>query len=105
MATTTLIHVTKTDNELYIIAIPAGGLGSYEICHISSGFNNPVDYKVIPQSILPAGPYTLCFVGINWGGPQAFSITLTTGGTVQPPITFGTGTAVGCSCKQVAITV
>jgi hypothetical protein len=105
MATTTLIHVTKTDNELYIIAIPAGGLGSFEICHITSGFNNPVEYKVIPQSILPKGSYTLCFVGINWGGPQAFSITLTTGGVVQPPINFGTGTAVGCTCKQVAMDV
>jgi hypothetical protein len=105
MATTTLIHVTKTDNELYIIAIPAGGIGSFEICHITSGFNNPVEYRVIPQSVLPAGSYTLLFVGINWGGPQGFSITLTTGGVVQAPINFGTGTAVGASSAQVAITV
>jgi len=105
MATTTLVHVTKTDNELYIIAIPASGFGSSEIGHIKSGFNNPVEYQVVPQSVLPTGSYILLFVGVNWGGPQVFSITLTTGGVVQPAITFGTGTAVGASSAQVAITV
>jgi hypothetical protein len=79
MATTTKIHVTATDNELYIIAsTPAG---TSEICHIKSGFHNPVEYVVIPQSILPPGPYTLIFVGINWSGPQQFTVILTTGGT------------------------
>jgi hypothetical protein len=105
MATTTLIHVTKTDNELYIIAVPAGGIGSSEIGHIKSGFNNPVEYRVVPQSVLAPGSYTLVLVGINWGGPQQFSVTLTTGGVVQPPINFGAGTAVGASSAQVAITV
>jgi hypothetical protein len=105
MGKTTLIHVTKTDNELYIVAIPEGGIGSFEICHITSGFNNPVEYAVIPQSVLPAGKYTLALIGINWGGPQQFSVTLTTGGIVQQPINFGTGSAVGAVSTQVAITV
>jgi hypothetical protein len=105
MATTTLIHVTRTDNELYIVAVPAGGVGSFEICHITSGFNNPVEYRVIPQSILPAGQYTLVLIGINWGGPQGFSVTLTTGGVVQPPINFGAGSAVGAMSVSVPMTV
>jgi hypothetical protein len=94
MATTTKIHVTATDNELYILAsTPAG---SSEICHIKSGFNNPVEYVVVPQSILPSGAYTLIMVGINWGGPQAFKVILTTGG-VNTPFTAPPGTAVGAN--------
>ena len=94
MATTTLIEVTATDNELYILAsTPAG---SSEICHIKSGFNNPVSYKVIPQSILAKGAYTLILVGINWGGPQAFKVILTTGG-VPTPHTAPASTAVGAN--------
>lgn len=82
MATTTKIHVTATDNELYILAsTPAG---SSEIVHIKSGYNNPVEYVVVPQSILPQGAYTLIMVGINWGGPQAFKVILTTGGVDTP---------------------
>ena len=78
MPTTTKIHVTACDNELYILAsTPAG---SSEICHLKSGYNNPVEYLVVPQSILPTGGYTLTMIGINWGGPQAFKVTLTTGG-------------------------
>ena len=77
MATTTLIHVTATDNELYILACTFSG--SSEICHIKSGASSPVEYKIIPQAILPPGNYTLIMVGINWGGPQAFKVTLTTG--------------------------
>ena len=92
MATTTKIHVTACDNELYILAsTPAG---SSEICHLKSGYNNPVEYVVVPQSILPNGAYTLTMVGINWGGPQAFKVILTTGGvdTAHPA---PAGTAVG----------
>jgi len=79
MATTTKVRVTATDNELYIIAsTPAG---STEIAHVKSGYNNPVEYTVVPQSIMPGGAYTLTMIGINWGGPSAFKVTLTTGGT------------------------
>jgi hypothetical protein len=75
MAKTTMIDVTATDNELYLIAsTPAG---SAEIGHIVSGYNNPVSYKVVPQSVLPPGNYSLTIVGINWGGPAAFDVVLT----------------------------
>jgi hypothetical protein len=97
MATTTQIQVTATDNELYILAAPTSGFGSSEICHIKSGFNNPVNYTVVPQSILPTGAYILILVGINWGGPQAFTVILTTGGVAQPPLTAPASTAVGAN--------
>ncbi len=94
MPTTTKIQVTATDNELYLLAsTPAG---SSEICHIKSGYNNPVSYTVVPQSILPAGAYTLIMVGINWGGPQAFKVTLTTGG-VATNYTAPPSSAVGAT--------
>lgn len=73
--TTTQIQVTACDNELYIIAATPGM--SSEICHLKSGYGNPVNYTVKPQSILPPGPYNLIIVGINWGGPSAFKVTLT----------------------------
>ena len=94
MATTTKIHVTATDNELYILAsTPAG---SSEICHLKSGYGNPVEYVVNPHSILPSGAYTLIMVGINWGGPQAFKVTVTTGG-VDTAHTAPAGSAVGAT--------
>lgn len=103
MATTTKIHVTATDNELYLLA--STPRGSSEICHIKSGFNNPVNYTVVPQSILPNGDYTLIMVGINWGGPQAFKVILTTGG-VDTAHTAPAGTAVGAKWTEaVPITV
>jgi hypothetical protein len=71
----TNIAVTATDNELYIIA--SQWALSAEIGHIVSGNNNPVAYNVVPQSVLPPGEYTLILVGINWGGPTAFHVTLT----------------------------
>jgi hypothetical protein len=79
MATTTKIHVTAADNELYGI-VSQQPTTSSEIFHIKSGFGAVVDYTVSPQSILPHGNYTLILIGINWGGPQAFKVTLTTGG-------------------------
>jgi hypothetical protein len=96
MATTTKIQVTATDNELHILAAPTSGFGSSEICLIKSGFNNPVNYTVVPQSILPAGAYNLIMVGINWGGPQAFTVILTTGG-VNTTYTAPANTAVGAN--------
>ena len=103
MAKTTLIHATKTDNELYLTAVPSNGLGSFVIGHITSGFDNPVEYKVVPQSVLPPGDYTLILTGINWGGPQEFSVTLT--GNASPNQNFGAGTAVGATSVSVAMTV
>jgi hypothetical protein len=87
---TTLIHVTKTDNELYILAIQEGsekgspaGLYSSELCHIKSGYSDRVDYRFRPGACLAPGNYTLVMIGINWGGPQAFEVTLTTNGVQQ----------------------
>ena len=80
MAPTTRIQVSATDNELYILAVADSGLLSSEICHIKSGFGNDVEYTVTPQSILPSGKYTMILMGINWGGPQAFEVTLTAAG-------------------------
>jgi hypothetical protein len=101
MAKTTHIHVSKTDNELYIIASTAAG--SSEIVHLKSGFNNPVSYDVVPQSILPPGNYDLTVVGINWGGPWAFDVVLT------PPSTpiqgSGSGPVGVVFSKTVSITV
>jgi hypothetical protein len=99
MATTTKIAVTACDNELYLIALPTSSptdFGGSEIAHISSGFNNPVNYSVIPQSILAAGQYTLVMVGINWGGPQAFTVVLTSGG-VDTTYTAPSGTSIGAN--------
>jgi hypothetical protein len=105
MATTTLVHVTKCDNELRITALPTSGIGNLEILHMTSGFNNAVEYKVIPQSILPAGSYNLVMEGTNWGGPSGFTVSLTTGG-VTTPITFGIGLpAGGVASHQQHITV
>ena len=64
--TTTKSSVTACDNALYLIALPATSptnFASSEIAHLCSGFSNPVQYSVIPQSILAAGSYTLVMVG------------------------------------------
>jgi|SRR6202035_4230521 len=82
MAKTTQIHITATDNELYLIASTAAG--SSELCHIKSGYFNPVNYSFTPGSILAPGTYDLTVVGINWGGPAACIVTLT-GGPALPP--------------------
>lgn len=102
MANTTQIHVTACDNELYILA--STGRESSELCHIKSGFNDPVDYKFNPGHILPPGAYELTVVGINWGGPWKFAVTTT------PPIAglsgAGPGPAAGVVfTKTVPITV
>jgi hypothetical protein len=75
---TTKIRVAATDNELYVLAATPDG--SYELCHLKSGYSDTVDYAVTPQSILPTGKYMLILIGINWGGPQAFNVVLTTDG-------------------------
>lgn len=82
--TTTAINVTFVDNELYIIAIPNTGLAAYQIFHYVSGYNDRMNVTIVPQHVLPAGKYTLQFIGINWGGPANFTASLTTGGAVSP---------------------
>lgn len=69
------IHVTGVDNELYIIA--SNNSGSSEICHIKSGFHDSVNYTLYPPAILPTGEYDLIVIGINWGGPEGFCLSMT----------------------------
>jgi hypothetical protein len=76
------IRISACDNEMYIIA--STGAGSSEICHISSGFNNPVAYAVDLASILPKGTYDLTMVGINWGAAAKFAVTVTKDGVATP---------------------
>jgi hypothetical protein len=47
MAKITNIHVSKTDNEIYLLVSTAAE--SSEIVHIKSGYNDPVVYNVVPQ--------------------------------------------------------
>ena len=90
MATTTKIQVTACDNEAYILVSGFGGtsgthaVGSAEICHIQwGGGGGPVNTTIVPQTILPTGNYTLTLILINWGGPSALVVTLTTGGVLK----------------------
>jgi hypothetical protein len=94
MAQTTSIHVTAVDNELYILAVQHAI--SSEILHIKGGKQHPVNTTIIPQGILTPGNYTLILIGINWDGPQAFSVTLTTGG-VNTVHTAPPSTAIGAN--------
>jgi hypothetical protein len=104
MAQIVKIQVTACDNELYILASTPSG--SSEICHLKSGFNNPVSYTVVPQSILPAGSYTLTVIGINWGGPSIFTVNLTDSTSANIPISGGSGLPAGGVFSQLlAITV
>jgi hypothetical protein len=104
---TTKIHVTATDNECYILAArTAAPWYSSEICHLKSGYNKPVDYTVVPQSILAPGDYNLILVGINWGGPQALSVTLTDSSNQSATHSAPAGSTVGVFwSKAVLITV
>ncbi len=92
--TTSKISITACDNELYILAAVPGG-PTTELCHIMSGLKQPVDYSFSPGAVLKPGTYNLFIVGINWGGPANYSITLTTGGVAQPPITYSNPSLVG----------
>ncbi len=91
MVQTTQIDVTKCDNELIIIAsTPAG---SSELLHIKSGYNKPVNHTIYPPAILPPGQYTLILIGINWGGPQQFSVkqSFSAGAAVNHNLALGNG--------------
>jgi hypothetical protein len=82
---TTKIKVDKTDNELYLLAIqqatkkgaPSGSYSS-ELLHIKSGFSDTVKHEFRPGACLAPGKYALVMIGINWGGPEEFKVTLTT---------------------------
>lgn len=91
---TTAINVTYVDNELYIVAIPSTGMAGSEIFHYVSGYADPMNVTIVPQHVLTPGNYTLCFVGINWGGPAGFKVSLTTNG-VTTPLSTPASSAVG----------
>lgn len=92
-----VIKISQCDNQLLLFAVEANGETSYEICNISSGYNNIVDVEITlvagaytapvigngnhsPLHIkanlaLPKGDYFLLYAGINWGGPYNFEFT------------------------------
>ncbi|HEX8623211.1 MAG TPA: hypothetical protein VF718_14680 [Allosphingosinicella sp.] len=72
----TPVKISACDNELYMIATQ--GLGSSELIHVKSGFNNAVTDQFVLESILPKGTWQITMVGINWGGPWAFKIMIGT---------------------------
>lgn len=84
---TTKIAITACDNELLLIASTAAG--SSTLCHLKSGYNAPVSYTFNPQHILAPGTYDLNMIGLNWGGPGAWKISVTTDGKTQD---YGTKT-------------
>jgi hypothetical protein len=91
-----VINVTACDNELIILAYQESA--SYELCRILSGNFNTVavtlniqegqyvDYPTIngvnnpineTKSVtIPAGEYQLLLLGIDWGGPAAFTVNV-----------------------------
>lgn len=104
MAKIVKIQATACDNEMWVVA--STGAGSSELFHIKSGFGNPVNYVVIPQSILAAGAYTLTVIGLNWGGPALFTVILTPDSGPTITLSGGAGLATGaCWCATAAITV
>lgn len=68
------VTVGAVDNELYIIA--SNENESIELCHIKSGYHYDDICRFSPPSILSTGNYKLIFIGINWGGPSGFKVTI-----------------------------
>jgi len=88
--------ITACDNELVIMAYQEGA--SFELCQILSGNSQPVNVTLgiqpgtyqntivlngvnqpLKQSInqtLPAGTYSILMLGVNWGGPSQFNVSL-----------------------------
>lgn len=70
----TPVNVTACDNELIVIA--SQWPFSSEVFHLKSGNNDTVAYSVDLASILPSGTYDLTMIGVNWGGPFNFALTV-----------------------------
>jgi hypothetical protein len=90
------INVTACDNELIILAYQWGA--SFELCRVLSGNSNSVNVNLtlgagsytgsvvlngvnnpLNQSLslyLPSGEYTLLLMGIDWGGPEQFTVSV-----------------------------
>ncbi|OHX10212.1 hypothetical protein [Chromobacterium sphagni] len=93
------IHITASDNELYVIAYQWGA--SYQLAHIQSGNGNAVNVTVNINSgaytepavlngvngalnstyavNLPNGDYEIVAMGVNWGGPWSFALNVNGG--------------------------
>jgi hypothetical protein len=79
MATLKSINVSQCDNELIGLVVPSGGTFSVELFHFKFGGGiaaAPIDYTVPNDAMLPPGNYTLLLIGINWGGPANFKVTV-----------------------------
>lgn len=98
------INITASDNELYLLAVPASGVpaNSYQIAHVQSGNGHGVDVTInisagtyseqamlygvtgaltATQNVsIPAGTYSVVAIGVNWGREQAYSFSVN-GGT------------------------
>lgn len=70
----TPVVVSACDNELIVIA--SQGAGSSEVFRLKSGYNAPVSYSIDLAFILPSGSYDLTMIGVNWGGPYDFALTV-----------------------------
>lgn len=116
------IQVSACDNELIILAYQEGV--SYEIGRILSGngqavnvsldllagdyvggslfngINVPLDASI--TTYIPSGSYSLLFLGINWGGPSSFTVSV--GGTAVGG-TVGQGLGLTWNPGPIAITV
>lgn len=85
------VSISKCDNELYIVAAPTDSTSSTELCHLKSGFDQPVSYIFNPGDMLdPAeNPYNLFIIGINWGAEANFQIAMgVTGPSASEMTTF-----------------
>ena len=98
MATCTQICVTAYRDELYLIA--AGATGSSEICHVKSGAGQAASLTLVPQSVLHSGVYNLIAVGITWGGPLEFEVTLRFNDGSHQTLTVPAGTPVGANWTE-----
>ena len=108
---TNTINVTACDNELIILAYQWGS--SFELCRIISGNFNQVHVKINLSAgpyigpinlngvnnplntqldvFLPAGQYSLLMLGIDWGGPQQFTVNVNNKLYALPPCNQGDG--------------
>jgi hypothetical protein len=92
MATLKSIHVTECDNELIGLAVPSGGTFGVELFHFKLGGGitaTPINYSVPNDGLLPPGNYTLLLVGINWGGPANFKVTVNNTTGPATVLTYG----------------
>ena len=93
------ISVKQVDNELIVLAM--NNTSSQVICHMKGGNANPVSFAGTVNGILPSGSYNILLIGINWGGPANFSVTLTINGTATVYNYANPGAPIGVVWNQV----